>query len=256
MRDPCFTNHAKQDASATVEESIGHGVLWVDGGGNEWSLGKSGWKNTTPSDAQTLLCQNGFMVAEFNFLEDVRDDAKASITYFRHQNMDTAILSGDALERVAEIAAQLGLDTSQARAACTPSDKANWIQTHAQGQALMIGDGANDSLAFDAAICRGTPVVDKSILEASADFFFFGRSLRCLPELFQTVRRRRQTVAVIFATAITYNLAAVTLCLAGLMHPLLAAIVMPLSSIATLAIAWAGLSRQAGSLDLMTSTRS
>jgi Cu2+-exporting ATPase len=105
----------------------------------------------------------------------------------------------------------------------------------------MIGDGANDSLAFDAAICRGTPVVDKSILESSADFFFFGRSLRCLPELFQTAQRRRLTVAAVFTAAVTYNLAAVSLCLAGMMHPLLAAILMPLSSIATLGISWVGL---------------
>ncbi len=105
----------------------------------------------------------------------------------------------------------------------------------------MIGDGANDSLAFDAAVCRGTPVVDKSILEASADFFFFGRSLRCLPELFRIARCRRRTVAVIFTTAVIYNLAAVSLCLAGMMHPLFAAIIMPLSSVATLAIAWFGL---------------
>jgi Cu2+-exporting ATPase len=87
-------------------------------------------------------------------------------------------------------------------------------------------------------------VVDKSILEASADFFFFGRSLRCLPELFQTAARRRLTVRTIFATAVTYNVLAVSLCLAGMMHPLLAAILMPLSSVATLAIAWIGLSKK------------
>jgi len=232
-----------RDACATLEEHIGQGVLWRDEGGNEWSLGKAGWKNTSPSNAQTALCQNGLIVAEFNFMEDVRDDAKDSINYFRHENLDTAILSGDAPERVHHIAAQLGLDPARVRAACTPADKAEWIWTHAREEALMIGDGANDSLAFDAAICRGTPVVDKSILEASADFFFFGRSLRCLPALFQTARHRRQTVAVIFGAAICYNLVAVSLCLAGMMHPLLAAILMPLSSIATLAIAWVGLSR-------------
>ncbi len=107
----------------------------------------------------------------------------------------------------------------------------------------MIGDGANDSLAFDAAICRGTPVVDKSILEASADFFFFGRSLRGLPQLFDTALRRHRTVQTIFGTAVAYNLIVVALSLAGMMHPLLAAVLMPLSSIATLAIAWMGLSR-------------
>lgn len=231
----------QQEAGPILEESVGNGVLWVDGGGNEWTLGKAGWKHTSASEAQTLLCQNGLVVAGFDFQEHVRDDAQQTIDYFRSKDLETAILSGDAQERVRHIAKQLRLHEDQTRATCSPSDKAEWIRTHAKDCALMIGDGANDSLAFDAAVCRGTPVVDKSILEASADFFFFGRSLRCLPELFQTARRRRQTVAAIFATAVTYNVAAVTLCLGGLMHPLLAAILMPLSSVATLGISWLGL---------------
>jgi Cu2+-exporting ATPase len=106
---------------------------------------------------------------------------------------------------------------------------------------MMIGDGANDSLAFDQAICRGTPVVDRSILEASADFFFFGRSLRCLPALFSTADSRQRTVTTVFSVAVCYNIVAISLCLAGMMHPLLAAILMPLSSIVTLSIAWIGL---------------
>ncbi|MBT5900678.1 MAG: hypothetical protein HOH58_01050 [Opitutaceae bacterium] len=42
---------------------------------------------------------------------------------------------------------------------------------------------------------------------------------------------------------ITYNLTAVGLAVAGLMHPLLAAVLMPLSSIATLAIVGVGMRR-------------
>lgn len=244
LREALLAEHAAlglHRADGDLEESVGQGVSWTDPGGNEWSLGKPGWKNSSPSQAHTILCQNGLAVAGFDFLEDVRDDARAAVDYLHEQSLNIAILSGDAPERVAQIADQLNLPTGQTRAGCTPASKAEWINSNAREQALMIGDGANDSLAFDAAICRGTPVVEKSILEASADFFFFGRSLRCLPQLFQTAQRRRHTVATIFATAVTYNLAAVSLCLAGLMHPLLAAILMPLSSIATLAISWCGL---------------
>ena len=81
-------------------------------------------------------------------------------------------------------------------------------------------------------------MVDKSILEASADFFFFGRSLRCLPELLAVASRRRLAVSTIFVVAVLYNISAVGICLSGHMHPLLAAILMPLSSLATLALSW------------------
>lgn len=245
LREALLASHpelGQQTQNGPVKESVGKGVSWIDSGGNQWTLGKPGWQNRMQAHGHSLLCQNGLLIAAFNFSEDVRDDARSMIADLRRRKLSTAILSGDASARVNRIVNQLGLDPARVRSACSPVDKAAWIAEYAHGQALMIGDGANDSLAFDAAICRGTPVVDKSILEASADFFFFGRSLRCLPQLFQTAQRRRTTVAMVFAAAVTYNLVAVSLCLAGMMHPLLAAILMPLSSIATLAIAWIGLS--------------
>ena len=241
-------NLPQEILTADICETIGQGVSWTDRGGNCWTLGKPLWqtnnsKRPQPNNAHSVLRQNGLLVAAFEFVEDVRDDARAAVDSLRIRKMGTAILSGDLNYRVSKIAQGLGLDKKSVKAECTPFDKANWIERHAPGSALMIGDGANDSLAFDKAICRGTPVVDRSILEASADFFFFGRSLRSLPALFTTASARRRTVSTVFITAVSYNLAAVGLCLAGLMHPLLAAILMPLSSIATLAISWIGLGR-------------
>ena len=252
LREALLASHSKtlknrQDTCATIKETIGQGVAWTDAGGNEWTLGKPSWKQletenrvTEEPNPHSLLRQNGLTVAAFNFQEDVRDDARAAVDELRTHNLDTAILSGDAPARVNPIAAQLDI---QAKSQCSPRDKATWIEANAPHTALMIGDGANDSLAFDAAVCRGTPVVDKSILEASADFFFFGRSLRSLPELFAVARKRRRTVSGIFVLAVIYNISAIGLCLAGLMHPLLAAILMPLSSLVTLAIAWLRLGR-------------
>lgn len=230
-------------ATASVQESIGNGVSWKDSAHNQWTLGKPSWHaaHNDASDAHSVLRQNGLLIAAFHFSEDVRDDAMKAIEQFQAAGLQTAILSGDAESRVSQIANQLGLTAEQTRSSCTPADKASWITAHANGSALMIGDGANDSLAFDQAICRGTPVIDRSILQASADFFFFGRSLRCISELFTTAQMRRKTIRAVFAAAVLYNIAAVALCLMGKMHPLLAAILMPLSSIATLAIAWWGM---------------
>lgn len=230
--------------AGAIHEQIGQGVSWTDAGGNEWTLGKPNWQASGPVvEGQAALRQNGLLIAAFTFSDDVRDDARAAFEAFRQRGLGAAILSGDAQARVAQIAEQVGLPAEHYRAECSPDAKADWIRQHAPAHALMIGDGANDSLAFDQAICRGTPVVDRSILQASADFFFFGRSLRCLPELFATAQLRAQTNQLIFILTILYNLSVITISLAGHMHPLLAAILMPLSSIATLAIAWARMTR-------------
>ena len=53
---------------------------------------------------------------------------------------------------------------------------------------------------------------------------------------------RRRTARAVIGFAIAYNAVAVALCLAGFMSPLLAAILMPASSLVSLAIVFAGFS--------------
>jgi Cu2+-exporting ATPase len=84
-------------------------------------------------------------------------------------------------------------------------------------------------------------VVDRSLLETKADFFFMGQSLRFLPGLLGLAKRRQLVVRVAFTFALGYNLTAVGICLQGLMSPLLAAVLMPLSSAISLAIVAVGL---------------
>jgi Cu2+-exporting ATPase len=58
-------------------------------------------------------------------------------------------------------------------------------------------------------------------------------------------RQRRSAVRRVFAFALTYNIAAASLALAGLMNPLLAAVLMPLSSATTVGIVTASLKPRA-----------
>lgn len=240
---------ATETGGDTVREIPGKGIRWTDADGHTWTLGTPGWESadasgTTPGadEARSVLRRDGKRIADFPCTEDVRDEARETLQKLgRTHKLAIAILSGDAPGRVERIARALGLPASAALAGLSPDDKATWIDRHAPGRALMIGDGANDSLAFNRAACRGTPAVGHGILENTADFYFFGRSLRCLQSLFQATTRRRRTVAAVFLAAVFYNTIAVSICLAGLMHPLLAALLMPASSLATLAIAWIGI---------------
>ncbi|NRA26685.1 MAG: HAD-IC family P-type ATPase [Opitutales bacterium] len=227
-----------------IPESIGKGVWVRDQQLGVVSLGRQDWApfhETAPKnqrgDAQVVLRQNGQWVAGFCFAEYIRDDARESIEAIQASGHTVALLSGDADERVAKIADHLGINPGLSRARCTPDTKAAWIEENAPGSAMMIGDGANDRLAIDQAICTGTPAVDRSILEGSADFFFFGRSLRGIPDLLRLGALRDRTSTQVLVLAVIYNLMAISLCAIGYMHPLIAAIAMPISSIATLA--WA-----------------
>ena len=119
----------------------------------------------------------------------------------------------------------------------TPSEKAARVFALNQTDTLYIGDGANDSLALEAALCGGSPVTGRNFLEHKADFYFLGNSLRFTSTLLDVALRRQKAVRLVFIFALIYNLGAIALSLSGYMSPLLAAILMPLSSLVTLGIA-------------------
>ncbi|HRI82711.1 MAG TPA: ATPase P, partial [Opitutaceae bacterium] len=125
----------------------------------------------------------------------------------------------------------------------SPEAKADWFERHDRRDTLMLGDGANDSLAFDRAFCRGTPVIHRGVLGQKADFYYLGRGLAGIRALFEVnaVRRRAQIWILVFSVA--YNLTAVGLAVSGHINPLVAAILMPVNSLLTLAIVTGGMRR-------------
>ena len=117
------------------------------------------------------------------------------------QNYRLVILSGDRAEKVSTVAHALGIPLEDVHASLLPERKEEIVRDLDRGDTLYLGDGANDSLAFNAAWTTGTPVVDRSLLEEKADFYFMGRSLGFLPQLLALAKRRQWVVRVAFAFA-------------------------------------------------------
>jgi len=130
----------------------------------------------------------------------------------------------------------------------SPDAKARRVRELDRQDTLMIGDGANDSLAFNESYCTGTPAVDRGLLEQKSDFYFLGRGLNGVRSLIETAHRRRRTGRRITGFALAYNACALVACLAGHMNPLAAAILMPLSSLVSLSIAYVGSGGRPGHL--------
>ena len=229
---------AQHGPAPALEDQPGQGVAGRDPGGR-WTLGRAGWAGDA-TDGTTSLCRDGRRVAAFRFRDSIRPDTEETLGALRRRGCRLHILSGDTPEKVAQLAAQLGIPDEQARGGLDPEQKAAKVREIDHGDTLYLGDGANDSLAFDAASVTGTPVVDRSLLEAKSDFYTLGSGLAFLPELFRTADLRARGVRNCFVFAVAYNAVAVALCLAGHMNPLLAAILMPLSSIVSVLLVTVG----------------
>lgn len=214
-------------------EEVGQGVRL-----GPWAL-----ERANEAGADTRLTHNGLVRATFSFAEQARRGAGSELTALRKRGLGLAILSGDRKAKVATLAAECGIAPSDAIGEQDPRAKAAWLDAHGGDSALMLGDGANDSLAFDHSLCRGTPAIHGTTLTAKADFYYLGRGLEGVRALFETNDARRATQLALLVFMVLYNLTALGLATSGHMNPLFAAVLMPLSSVATLVIVWAGLRR-------------
>ena len=212
-----------------VREEVGLGLHFTDEAGQEWFLGRG-------REGDACLSKAGAVAAAFRFRDELRGESVDEIRALQGRALGVYILSGDRESKVAHIAQQLALGEDAWHAGMTPEQKAAWVAEHDRHDTLYIGDGANDSLAFDAALCAGSPVTGRSFLEQKADFFFLGHSLRFVSGLLDIARLHRRATRRVFTFSVGYNLVTVAVGVMGHLSPLVAAVLMPLSSVATLSL--------------------
>ncbi|MBF5045690.1 heavy metal translocating P-type ATPase [Aggregicoccus sp. 17bor-14] len=227
---------ARYSAGARVVEVAGCGLEM-----GAWRLGKRGWctahiphPDPLPGGEGTVLTFNGQVVAVFSLREAVRADARREVAALQSEGLGVWLISGDAPERVGAMALALGVPAEHALGGQRPEDKAAAVRRIDRQDTLYLGDGVNDSLAFEAALCAGTPAIDRPVMPGKADFFLLGEGLAPLREALALSRKLRAVVRRTLALALAYNVLAIATCLAGLMTPLRAAVAMPLSSLSLL----------------------
>lgn len=168
----------------------------------------------------------------------LKDDAGIAVQSLRRLGWHIRVLSGDAPEAVWAVADQLGIDRAECVAGVSPEDKARMVQESlSSGPVLMIGDGVNDAAALASATVG---IATQGGAEASltaADVYIARPGLAPIVELLRAGPRVMRTVRRIFAVSLLYNVAAGYLAVAGLIHPIIAAVLMPLASLSVIAIA-------------------
>jgi len=209
-------------AATDVQEEVGIGISGrVDG--TDWSLRSAG------AGVVVLRGADGYR-GLIRLGDSVRADSADAVAGLRRLGTQVAILTGDHPEVAARMALSAGIDRVEAR--LDPEAKAAWIRARRDEghRVLYAGDGLNDGPALaasDVGVAMGTGAAS-SIL--TADGVLASGSLRPLAVGIEASRACRTAIRWNQGRSVVYNISAVTAAALGWINPLVAAVLMPLSS--------------------------
>lgn len=184
---------------------------------------------------------DGRVVALLELGDPLREDARAAVDHLRRAGWRVMIASGDHPRVVAAVAAALDVDPADALGECTPEDKLSLVQRlAADGPVVMVGDGVNDAAALRAATI-GVAVHGGAEASLSAAAVYLQRpGVAPLCELLDAGRRVVRVIRTNLGASLGYNVVVAGLAMAGVISPLIAAVLMPLSSLTVASIALGG----------------
>lgn len=180
-----------------------------------------------PVRTRVGLYRDGEQVGVLTLGDRIRPDAAEAVHEMEKLGLQVSLLSGDSEAAVAQAARELGLGADRAISRVTPEEKARVVGS---GATLMVGDGANDAIALASA---SVGVAVQGGMEVSMRAAGVYSSRPGLKPVLQLLRVSRGTLTVIYfnlAIAILFNVIGISFAMAGLLDPLVAAILMPINA--------------------------
>jgi len=188
--------------------------------------------------APVFVALDGRVQAVAAIGDAVRDDARETIERLRRAGWRVTLASGDDPVVVACVARAVGIDARDAHGGLSPEDKLAFVRRDDLARpVVMVGDGVNDLGALAAADVGVTLRNGAQASHHVADVCLAARGLRPLERFLRGARTSMRAIRTNLGISIAYNAVGGALAFAGLVNPLVAAVLMPLSGLTVLVIA-------------------
>ncbi|HQQ94108.1 MAG TPA: heavy metal translocating P-type ATPase metal-binding domain-containing protein [Bacteroidia bacterium] len=181
--------------------------------------------------SRVYLSIDGEIPGHFTIQTRYREDLKTVISSLAAR-YKLALISGDNNSEEEKLRALFG-ELAELRFRQQPQAKLDYI-SHLQSlghRVIMIGDGLNDAGALQQSDI-GIAISDNiNNFSPACDAILEGKMFKYLPELIRYCRLGRQIIYGSFAISILYNLLGLYFAVSGTLSPVIAAILMPVSSV-------------------------
>lgn len=213
------------DLGITAREIAGVG-LQGEWKGNSYRF----LKNIEADRMSSVLYKNNEPVLVCYFEDALRADSRKEIEKLSMLKKDIFLLTGD-VSAVASETAQL-CNIRNVFSDQTPEMKKELVEKYQP--ALMVGDGLNDALALQAAHVGVSVQSSVQMSADSSDAYLLQSGVGQISILWRISQSVRSTVYTNLGISLIYNILAGYFALTGYINPLVAAVLMPISSIAIL----------------------
>jgi P-type Cu+ transporter len=235
----------KSDAVVTeLKEFPGKGIQAVVSGKNI-RIGSAAFTGTASggeATARVFVAVDGLARGYYEIETSIRPAAKGLVT--RLGSMVKALVSGDQSVEAARMRAVFS-EPVQLLFNQSPHDKLNFV-SNLQKQnykVMMIGDGLNDSGALQQSDVGVAVADDTGVFTPASDGILAGHMLGRLDSFIRLAKKSTVILKTGFVISFCYNAIALSVAMSGFLTPLIAAILMPISSVSvvgftSLAVNW------------------
>ena len=181
------------------------------------------------------VARGGELIGAFALADTIKPDAVRAVKILQRMKLRLVVISGDHEVAAKVVAEQTGI--SEVIADVLPQDKAAKItrlRKDTVGQVAMVGDGINDAGALAAAGVGVAMGAGSDVAIEAATVTLVHPELMTLVHALLLARATYVNILENLGWAVGYNVIAIPLAMAGLLHPLVAEICMAFSSLAVL----------------------
>ncbi len=250
-----LASNSSHPLSATIKDSINSQLMYpisefkeipsmgitgvVDGkrinmGSSKFVTGK---EDTIPSSTNVYIFINDSVLGYFKIQNSYRSGL-ANVLSSLSANYSLYMLSGDNESEKTNILTLFGSEATL-HFNQSPKDKMDFVKKLKAkgGKTMMIGDGLNDAGALMESDVGLTIADDIYSFSPACDGIIEASKFNCLPNFIKFTHTSMIIVIISFVISFLYNIIGIYFAVQGHLSPLLAAILMPISSVSVVAFA-------------------